>query len=75
MIAGLLDGGPTRAPNPAAPKGPSHVKLERWVIISFVICIFGALGVLGWHFTQPRADRICASAAAQCADRPYLGAP
>jgi hypothetical protein len=54
---------------------PFNVKLERWVIIGFVICIFAALGVLGWHFTPPRTDRICASAAARCGERPFGGAP
>ena len=49
--------------------------VERWVIVCFVIGIFACVGVLAWHFTQPRGDRICASAAAHCGDRPYAGAP
>ena len=50
--------------------------LERWIVVVFVVCIFACVGLLGWHFTQDRRpDRMCTSAAAQCADRPYLGSP
>jgi hypothetical protein len=56
--------------------GVGRVTLERWVIVTFVVCIFAGVAVLGWHFTQGRGtDRMCTSAAAQCADRPYLGSP
>lgn len=50
--------------------------LERWIIVAFVAFIFASVGILGWHFTQPRTtDGMCATAAAQCLDRPYFGSP
>lgn len=52
------------------------MSLERLIIIAFMICIFGGIGLLGWHFTQGRRDdRICTSAEAQCGERPYAAAP
>ena len=50
--------------------------MERWVIIGFVVCIFAAVGMLGWHFTQPRrGDKICTSVASHCWDQPYAASP
>jgi hypothetical protein len=51
------------------------MEFERRVIIAFVACVFALVGLLGWHYTQPRTDRICSNPAAQCGDRPYAGAP
>jgi hypothetical protein len=51
------------------------MKLERRVIIGFVICMFALAGLLGWHYTQPRPAPACANAAAHCGDRPFGAAP
>jgi hypothetical protein len=50
--------------------------MERWVIVGFTLALFLGLAVMGWRYRPGRPDSaICASAEAQCGDRPYQGAP
>jgi hypothetical protein len=51
------------------------MKLERRVIIGFVICLFALVGLLGWHYTQPRNPPGCSNAEAHCGERPFGAAP
>ena len=50
---------------------------ERWLLVLFVMALFLGLGVMGYRYrrqtTTPQI--MCASAQAQCGDRPYVGSP
>jgi hypothetical protein len=52
--------------------------MERWMIAGFMLVMFLGLAALGWRYRRAGlhpTPPICASAQAQCADRPYLGSP
>ena len=50
---------------------------ERWLLVLFVTALFLGLGVMGYRYRRQAGapQAMCASAQAQCGDRPYLGNP
>jgi len=49
----------------ASDVGPS----ARWLLVSIVVAIFLAIGVIGFLYQPQPPDSICSNAEARCSDR------